>query len=98
MISRLTGRDDFIKAKLEEGHSFRLLSRELGVSYQTLINYVKGQDGHYRRRRPGITFRRPLTPGDLAKRYDVPVYVVRDWLREGHIKGSKVGHRWVITE
>jgi lambda repressor-like predicted transcriptional regulator len=45
-ISRLTGKDDFIKAKLEEGYSFRLLSRELGVSYQTLINYVKGLNKH----------------------------------------------------
>ena len=97
-LSRLADKDDYIKAKLEEGYSFRLLSKELGVSHQTLINYVKGLDRHYGERRTGISFRKPPTTSDLARRYDVPTYVVRDWLRGGHIKGRKVGHRWAIIE
>ena len=97
-LSRLTDKGDYIKAKLEEGYSFRLLSKELGVSHQTLINYVKGLDRHYRQRSTGINFRRPSSTGDLARRYDVPTYVIRDWLREGRIKGRKVGHRWAIIE
>ena len=97
-ISKLTGRDDFIKAKLEEGYSFRLLSRELGVSYQTLINYVKGLDSHYyRKKQAGIGFRKPLTPRNLAERYNVPTYVIRDWLRQGRIAGKKIGYRWIIV-
>lgn len=97
-ISRLTGKDDFIKAKLEEGYSFRLLSKELGVSYQTLINYVKGLDKHRVRKRTEISFRRPSTARDLAERRGVSIDTLREWLREGHIKGRKVGHRWVIVE
>ena len=97
-FSRLTDKDDYIKAKLEEGYSFRLLSRELGVSHQTLINHVKGLDRHYKKRRVGINFRKPSTPRDLAERYNLSTGVVRDWLREGLIKGRKVGHRWVIIE
>ena len=97
-VSKLTGRDDFIKAKLEEGYSFRLLSTELGVSYQTLINYVKGLDRRYRKRRKGISFKKPSTSRDLAGRYNVSISLVRDWLREGRIKGRKIGHRWIIVE
>jgi hypothetical protein len=96
--SRLVGKHDLIKVKLEEGYSFRLLSRELGVSHQTLINYVKGLDRHCGKERDGINFRKPLTPRDLAERHNVPNYVIRDWLRKGRIKGRKVGHRWVIDE
>jgi transposase len=97
-LSRLTGKDDYIKARLEEGYSFRYLSKELAVSHQTLINYVKGLDRRYREKRTGISFRKPSTTSDLARRYDVPTYVIRDWLREGRIKGRKIGHRWVIDE
>jgi len=97
-ISRLTSSDDLIKDRLEEGYSFRLLSKELGVSHQTLINYVKGLDRHYRKRHTGISFRKPWTTSDLAKRHGVPTYLIRDWLQEGRIKGRKVGHRWVILE
>jgi hypothetical protein len=96
--SRLVGKDDLIKVKLEEGYSFRLLGRELGVSHQTLINYVKGLDRHYGKEREGLNFRKPLTPRDLAERHNVPNYVITDWIREGRIKGRKVGHRWVIIE
>ena len=98
MLSKLTGKDDFIKAKLEEGYSFRLLSTELGVSHQALINYVKGLGKHYRKKRTGIGFRKPSTPRDLAERYGVPTYVIRSWLREGRIKGRKIGYRWAIVE
>jgi hypothetical protein len=95
-LSKLTGKDAYIKAKLEEGYSFRLLSRELGVSHQALINYVKGLDRHYRKEREGINFRKPLTPRDLAEQHNVPSYAIRDWIREGRIRGRKVGHRWVV--
>jgi len=98
MISKLTGRDHFIKARLEEGYSFRLLSKELGVSYQTLINYVKGLGKYHGKKRAAISFRKPSTTRDLSERYGVSVYAVREWLREGRIKGRKVGQRWVITE
>lgn len=97
-VSRLADWDGFIKAKLEEGYSFRLLSAELGVSHQTLINYVKGLDRHYAQRHSGICFRKPLTPRDIAKAYSVSTYTVRDWLREGYINGRKVGHRWIVIE
>ena len=98
MLSRLTGKDAYIKAKLEEGYSFRLLSLELGVSHQALINYVKGLDRHYRKAREGINFTKPLTPRDLAERQGVSIDIVRYLLREERIKGRKVGHRWVIVE
>jgi len=97
-ISMLSGKDDYIKAKLEEGSSFRLLSRELGVSYQTLINYVNGLDGRRRKKSEGVSFRKPSTTRDWAERRGVSICVVRDRLREGRIKGRKVGHRWVIIE
>ena len=97
-ISKLTGRDDFIKAKLEEGYSFRLLSRELGVSYQTLINYVKGSDKHGRKQRPGISFAKPTTTRTWAEAHDVSIEAVRYWLRQGRIRGRKVGRRWIIVE
>ena len=96
--SRLTGRDDFIRAKLEEGYSFRLLSREVGVSYQTLINYVNGLDGRRRKKGKGVSFRKPSTTRDWAEGHGVSICAVRDRLREGRIKGRKVGHRWVIIE
>jgi transposase len=97
-LSRLSYKYDYIKAKLEEGYSFRFLSEELGVSHQTLINYVKGLNGHYKRIHVGIDFRKPLTPRDLAQRQGVSICLVRNWLREGRIKGRKVGHRWIIVE
>ena len=97
-ISKLTGRDDFIKAKLEEGYSFRLLSKQLGVSYQTLINYVKGSDKYHRKKLTGISFRKPSTTRDLAERHGVSIHAVRERLRQGRIKGRKVGQRWVIIE
>lgn len=91
--SRLSGRDDFIRAKLEEGYSFRLLSRELGVSYETLIKYVKGLGKNRRRKGPGISFRQPITTRDFAERHGVAIHTVHRWLREGHIKGRKIGQR-----
>jgi len=97
-ISKLSGKDGYIKAKLEEGYSFRLLSRELGVSYQTLINYVKGLDKHHSRRGTGISFRRPSTTRDFTETHGVSIDAVRGWLRKGRIKGRKVGHRWVVIE
>ena len=89
-VSRLTGRDDFIKAKLEEGYSFRLLSSELGVSYETLIRDVKGLDRHRRRKRPGISFTKPSTTRDWAERHGASIDAVRDWLRRGRISGRKL--------
>ena len=97
-ISKLTGRDAFIRGKLEEGYCFRFLGKQLGVSYQTLINYVKGSDKRHRKRRTGITFRTPSTTRDFAERHAVSICAVRHWLREGRIKGKKVGHRWIIIE
>ena len=97
-IPKLTGRDGFIRAKLEEGYSFRLLSTELGVSHQALINYVKGLDKHRRRKRPGISFTKPSTTRDFAERHGVSINAVRDWLRQGRIRGRKVGRRWIIVE
>lgn len=97
-ISTLDGKESFIPAKLEEGYSFRHLSRELGVSHQALINYVRGLDRHYQKKRTGISFTKPLTTSDLARKHNVSVYAIRDWLREGRIKGRKVGHRRVIDE
>ena len=97
-VSKLTGKDDYIRAKLEEGYSFRLLSRELGVSYQTLINYVKGRVRHSRKTGPRISFRKPTTTRDWAERHSVSVDAVRAQLRQGRIRGRKVGHRWVIFE
>ena len=96
--SKLIGRDGFIKAKLEEGYSFRLLSTELGVSHQTLINYVKGLDRDYAQRRPGISFREPSRTGDVARAYGVSTYRVRDWIRAGSVNAKKVGHRWIVIE
>jgi hypothetical protein len=97
-ISKLSGKDEYIKARLEEGYSFRLLSRELGVSHQALINYVNGLDGRRRKKRKGVSFRKPPTPKDWAERHGISIYAVRDWLREGRIKGRKVGYRWVIIK
>jgi len=95
---KLSGKDDYIKAKLEEGYSFRVLSRELGVSYQTLINYVNGLDGRRRKKRKCVSFRKPSRTRDWAERHGVSICAVRDQLREGRIKGRKVGHRWIIVE
>ena len=97
-VSTIIGKDNLIKAKLEEGYSFRLLSTELGVTCRTLIRYVKGLDTRNRKKYAGISFRKPSTPRDLAERYGIPINTVRDWLRRGRIKGRKVGHQWVITE
>lgn len=97
-ISTIVGKDDLIKAKLEEGYSFNLLSKELGVGCRTLINYVKGLDSHFRRKYAGISFRKPSTPRDFAARHGIPIKRVTDWLRKGRIKGRKVGQQWVITE
>jgi len=97
-ILKLIGRDNLIKAKLEEGYSFRLLSRELGISYQALINYVKGSETHHRKKRTGISFRKPSTARDFAERYGIPIKTVTEWLRQGRVKGRKVGQRWVIIE
>lgn len=96
--SRLTGRDDFIKARLEEGYSFRLLSRELGVSHETLIKYVKGLGKNRRRKGPGIDFAEPLTTRDFAERHGVTIPTVHRWLHKGRIKGRKIGQRWIIIE
>jgi effector-binding domain-containing protein len=97
-ISKFAGKENFIRAKLEEGHSFRGLSRELGVSHQALINHVKGLDRHYRKKYIGITFSKPLTTKDFAERNGVSISAVRVWLRQGRIKGRKVGQRWIIIE
>jgi hypothetical protein len=90
-VPKLTGRDNLIKTKLEEGYSFTLLSTELGVTCRTLIRYVKGLDTRNRKKHAGISFRKPSTPMDLAERYDIPIKTVADWLRRGCIKGRKVG-------
>jgi len=37
-VSTIVGKDELIKARLEEGYSFQLLSKELGVGCHTLIN------------------------------------------------------------
>ena len=97
-MSKLTGRDGFIRAKLEKGYSFRLLSKELGVSHQALINYVKGSGKHRAKKRAGISFRKPSTTRDFTETHGVSIDAVRGWLRRGRIKGRKVGHRWVILE
>jgi DNA-directed RNA polymerase specialized sigma subunit len=97
-VSTIIGKDDFIKAKLEEGYSFRLLSTELGVGCRTLINYVKGLDTCNSKKYPGISFRKPATLRDLAKSYGIPKKTAQDWFRKGRIKGRKVGHHLVITE
>ena len=97
-IPKLTGQDNLIKSRLEEGYPFTLLSRELGVDYRTLTNYVKGLDRHNRKRYAGIGFRKRLTPRDVAERYGISVNRVSAWLRRGRVKGRKVGHQWVITE
>ena len=97
-VSTIVGKDDLIKAKLEEGYSFNLLSKELGVNIHTLINYVKGMNSRYKRKYAGISFRKPPTPRDLAKRYGIPTSTITNWLQKGRIKSRKVGHRLVITE
>jgi len=97
-VSTIVGKDDLIKAKLEEGYSFNLLSKELGVNIHTLINYVKGMNSRYKRKYAGISFRKPPTPRDLAKSYGIPKTTAQDWLQKERIKGRKVGHHWVITE
>ena len=97
-ISTIVGKDNLIKAKLEEGYSFNLLSKELGVNIHTLINYVRGMNSRYKRKYAGITFRKPSTPRDFAERHGIPITRVTDWLRKGRIKGRKVGHRWGIIE
>jgi DNA-directed RNA polymerase specialized sigma subunit len=97
-ISTIVGKDDLIKAKLEEGYSFQLLSKELGVGVHTLINYVKGMDSLCKRKYPGISFRKPLTVRDLTKSHGIPKQTALEWLQKGRIKGKKVGWQWVITE
>jgi hypothetical protein len=97
-ISTIVGKDDLIKAKLEEGYSFELLSKELGVGIHTLVNYVKGMNSRYKRKYPGISFRKPLTLRDFAKICGIPIGTLRDWFWKGRIKGKKVGHLLVITE
>jgi len=97
-VSTIVGKDDLIKAKLEEGYSFQLLSKELGVGIHTLINYVKGLDTCNTKKYPGISSRKPLTLRDSAKSYGIPKKTAQDWFRKGRIKGRKVGHRLVITE
>jgi hypothetical protein len=96
-VSTIVGKDDLIKAKLEEGYSFRLLSKELGVGVHTLISYVKGFDTCNSKKYPGITFGKPSRTGDLAQRYGIPKQTVQYWLWKGRIKGNKVGSQWVIT-
>jgi DNA-directed RNA polymerase specialized sigma24 family protein len=97
-VSTIVGKDDLIKAKLEEGYSFQLLSKELGVGCHTLINYVKGMNSRYERKYPGITFRKPSRLRDLVKRYGIPKSTIQGWLRKGRVKGKKVGWQWIITE
>jgi len=97
-IRKLIGKDDLIKSRLEEGYPFTLLSTDFGVDYRTLTNYVKGLDVHNRKRYAGISFRKPLTPRNVAERHGISVNRVTAWLRRGRVKGRKVGHQWVITE
>ena len=97
-IRKLTDKDDLIKSRLEEGYPFTLLSTDFGVDYRTLTNYVKGLDVHNRKRYAGISFRKPLTPRNVAERHGISVNRVTAWLRRGRVKGRKVGHQWLITE
>jgi transposase len=97
-VSTIVGKDDLIKAKLEEGYSFQLLSKELGVGIHTLVNYVKGMNSRYKRKYPGISFGKPLRIRDLTRSYGIPKETAQDWLRKGRIKGRKVGWQWVIIE
>jgi len=97
-VSTIVGKDNLIKAKLEEGYSFNLLSKELGVGIHTLINYVKGLDSQYKRKYAGISFRKPSTLRDLAKSHGIPKQTAQYWLQKGRIKGRKVGWQWVIIE
>lgn len=39
-----------------------------------------------------------LTVGDVAKRLRRHPEVVREWLRDGRLRGERMGHSWLITE
>ena len=41
---------------------------------------------------------RMLTPDDAAARLQVTARTVRKWLRNGTMKGIKIGHLWRISE
>ena len=34
---------------------------------------------------------------DLAELFDLPIYSIRELFKKGHIKGRKIGKRWVIS-
>lgn len=42
---------------------------------------------------------RMMTPNEAASRLEVPVATIRQWLRKGSLKGTKLGPRlWRIRE
>jgi excisionase family DNA binding protein len=37
-----------------------------------------------------------LKPSEVAKELQVSLYILKQWLRDGKVKGVKVGHLWRI--
>jgi len=42
--------------------------------------------------------KKTLTSGQVAERLHVPVMTVREWLRDGTLRGIKVNNRWQIDK
>jgi excisionase family DNA binding protein len=45
-----------------------------------------------------VTDEKLLTPEEVAERLRISRWTVMDYLREGRIKGRKIGRLWRITE
>ena len=39
-----------------------------------------------------------LTPSDVAKRLQMNQHTVTQWLRNGHLRGFKIGKEWRVSE
>ena len=38
------------------------------------------------------------TVADLARLFHVDEATIRDWLRTGYLRGSKIGSRWLVSQ
>jgi excisionase family DNA binding protein len=45
-----------------------------------------------------MTEQRLLTPSNVAKRLQMNERTVTQWLRQGHLRGFKIGKEWRVSE